>query len=319
MNKGCPKCGRMIDQTYKNCPYCNYDFGDIDNFFKNIENEKRQEEKYAGFIKRLVAGLIDIYIILLLTLPLFININKEITKENTLFLIIVSYAVYIIYNSLLERTKLRGSLGKQILKIEVTDEYENPVTLGKAFIRNIYKIFNLLTLGIGFIICAASPNKQTLGDILAHTYVLNKIKLKEEKIVRATPLYKRLIAFILDIIYITMLIIIEYYAIKYVFNLINLPQNLTTYKETVYKIIAILIIILYFPYNESKKGKTKGKQLLKICVTNMEEEKISFPIAMLRYILITIDIITLGFLLPLSNNKKQTLKDIITKTIIIDE
>ena len=51
----------------------------------------------------------------------------------------------------------------------------------------------------------------------------------------------------------------------------------------------------------------------------MEEEKISFPIAMLRYILITLDIITLGFLLPLSNNKKQTLKDIITKTIIIDE
>ena len=37
MNKGCPKCGRTIDRDYKLCPYCNYDFKEIDTFFKNIK------------------------------------------------------------------------------------------------------------------------------------------------------------------------------------------------------------------------------------------------------------------------------------------
>lgn len=320
MNKGCPKCGRMIDQNYKICPYCNYDFKEIDNFFKKVEEEKyKEDEKYGGFIKRLVAEIIDIYIVLILTIPLFIKINEKITKENQWILLIFISAIYILYNTILERTKLRGSIGKQITKIEVTDEYENPVTLGKAFIRNIAKIFNVLTLGIGFIICACPPYKQTLGDKISKTFVLNKIKLKEEKIVNTAPIFKRVAAFIIDVAYIAILIILEYYVITFLPNLIKLPDNIIIHLDKIYKVIALIILILYFPYNESTKGKTKGKEMLKISITNMEEEKISFIHAMIRYILISLDIITLGFLLPLSNEKKQTLKDIITKTIVIDE
>lgn len=320
MNKGCPKCGRMIDQNYKICPYCNYNFKEIDNFFQNIEEEKYiEDEKYAGFIKRMIAGIIDIYITLLLSLPLFIKIYKKTANENIWMFIIISSTIYIIYSSLLERTKLRGSLGKQVTKIEVTDEYENSVTLGKAFIRNISKIFNVLTLGIGFLTCACPPYKQTLGDRISKTYVLNKIKFKEEKIIKVSSVSKRVIAFVIDIIYITVLIAIEYYIITYISNMINFSQKLINYKEMLYKMVAIIIIVLYFPYNESKRGKTKGKELLKIRVTNLEEEKISFILALFRYILILLDIITLGFFLPLANTKKQTLKDIITKTIIIDD
>lgn len=320
MNKGCPKCGRMIEQNYKVCPYCNYDFKEIDNFFKNIEKQKYlEDEKYAGFIKRTIAGIIDIYITIIITLPQFLIINKHITKDNAWILFIMINVVYIIYNSLLERTKLRGSLGKQIVGIEVTDEYENPVVFSKAFIRNISKIFNILTLGIGFLTCASTPNKQTLGDRISKTYVLNKIKLKEEKIIRVAPIYKRVIAFIVDIIYISFLIMVEYYTIIYITNMIKIPESIRLYAQYLYKLIAAIIIIFYFPYNESKKGKTKGKELLKIKITNMKEENISFLCAIFRYFSIIIDIITLGFLLPLSNNKKQTLKDIITKTIIIED
>ena len=219
-----------------------------------------------------------------------------------------------VYNSLLERTKFRGSIGKQITNIEVTDEYENPVTLPKAFIRNISKILNILTLGLGFIMCAITPSKQTLGDKISKTYVLNKIKLKEEKNIKVAKIYKRLLAFIIDIIYISILIIIEYYAIVYLSKNNNIIEE-----KMLYKTIALIIILLYFPFNESRKGKTKGKKILKIKITNLEEEKISFTTSLLRYLLILIDIMTLGFLLPFTNTKKQTLKDIITKTIIIDD
>ena len=44
------------------------------------------------------------------------------------------------------------------------------------------------------------------------------------------------------------------------------------YKEMLYKIVAIIIIVLYFPYNESKRGKTKGKELLKINQLNIGDE-----------------------------------------------
>lgn len=319
MNKGCPKCGRMIDQTYKNCPYCNYDFQEIDNIFKNINEEKHKEEKYAGFIKRLVSGIIDIYITILLVLPIFIKINKEITKENLWFLLIIMFGTYIIYNSLLERTKQRGSIGKIITQIEVTDEYENPITLPKAFIRNISKIFNVLTLGLGFLMCTITQSKQTLGDKISKTYILNKVKFEEEKTIRVAQVYKRIIAFAIDLIYIGLLIALEYHIIKYLPGIFKLPESLVIYEKIIYKAIGLFIIFLYFPYNESKKGKTKGKEILKIRITNMEEEKISPIIAITRYLLIPLDVITLGFLLSFTNSKHQTLKDIITKTIIIDD
>ena len=68
MQKGCPKCGRMIDENSKTCPYCNYNFGEIDSFFRRVDDEKYLEnEKFAGFTKRLVAGLFDMFVVLIFT------------------------------------------------------------------------------------------------------------------------------------------------------------------------------------------------------------------------------------------------------------
>ena len=44
MQKGCPKCGRMIDANVTNCPYCNYSFKDIDNFFKKVSDDNYIEK-----------------------------------------------------------------------------------------------------------------------------------------------------------------------------------------------------------------------------------------------------------------------------------
>ena len=68
MQKGCPKCGRMINENTKKCPYCNYNFSEIDGFFRKVADENYLEnEKYAGFTKRLVAGLFDMFIVLIFT------------------------------------------------------------------------------------------------------------------------------------------------------------------------------------------------------------------------------------------------------------
>ena len=76
MQKGCPKCGRMIEANLKICPYCKYDFKEINSFFKKISDEKFvQDEKYAGLIKRLVAGLFDIFITAVFTYFILIIIE----------------------------------------------------------------------------------------------------------------------------------------------------------------------------------------------------------------------------------------------------
>ena len=81
MQKGCPKCGRMINGNLKVCPYCNYNFKEIDGFFKRISDEKFvQDEKYAGLIKRLVAGLFDIFVTFVFTYFILIIIDHYIIK-----------------------------------------------------------------------------------------------------------------------------------------------------------------------------------------------------------------------------------------------
>ena len=119
MQKGCPKCGRMLNEVTTICPYCHYNFSGIDNFLKKT-NEKIfiENEKYAGFVKRLVAGLFDIFFTLVLTYFILILVDKyiiKITLDNLYIGLLIFIPLYILYNSIFERTSWQGSLGKYIL------------------------------------------------------------------------------------------------------------------------------------------------------------------------------------------------------------
>ena len=183
MQKGCPKCGRMIDSSATNCPYCNYNFESMNNFFQKVNDDNYIEnEKYAGFIKRLVAGMFDIFLIAAITYLLLILIDKflmPINKTNIYISLIIFLPLYILYNAGCERTAWQGSIGKLIMDIAVTDEYENPITFPVALKRNLAKILNVLTFGIGFIFSAAPPKKQAFNDKIANTYVVNKLIMRE--------------------------------------------------------------------------------------------------------------------------------------------
>lgn len=320
MQKGCPKCGRMIDKNVTTCPYCNYNFKEIDNFFKRVSDEKlMQNQKYAGFIKRLVAGLFDCFVILIFTYFILIAINKyltPITLENLYIGLYIFIPLYIIYNSILERTPWRGSLGKYILSIEVTDEYENPVTFPKALIRNITKIFNIITLGLGFLLSAIPPKKQALNDKISHTFVINKLIMKkDEELLYAKPL-NRLLAFIIDILIIA-LICYGLLAITDVASQ-NLPKQTVDMLTSAKYIICLVIILFYFPFSESRSGATIGKSLMHIKLTKQDGNVAGFITVFARELILFLDIITLGFLLPLTTIKRQTLTDILTRTTVIN-
>lgn len=321
MQKGCPKCGRMVNSNVRKCPYCNYNFDEIDSFFKKISDEKyNEDEKYAGFIKRLVAGLFDCFVILVLTYFILILIDKYLTKitlENLYIGLIIYIPLYILYNSICERTPWRGSLGKYILNIEVTDEYENPVTFPKALLRNLSKILNVITLGIGFVISVLPPQKQALNDKVSHTYVINKLIMQEDtKLSYANPL-KRLVAFVLD----TFIIGLVCYGLLALVSLIDTstftPEIANTINCAKY-ILCLVVILFYFPFSESRSGSTIGKNMMKIKLVKLNGRVPGFITCFARELILFLDIITLGFLLPFVNPKRQTFKDILTRTAIID-
>ncbi len=313
MQRGCPKCGRMIEANVKKCPYCGYNFDEINSFFHKI-NEKDYvlNEKYAGFIKRLIAGLLDQIIIILIS-----SIVIPLKIHSTMLIVLFYLIIYILYNSLCERSSWRGSLGKKILEIEVTDENENPETFLIALKRNIYKIFNVITLGVGFIMSAVSPTKQALNDKLAHTYVINKLMMKiEDNLSYASP-FKRLLSFFIDVFVIYMLC----YIINYAFVQINTKDIQIQFSNVLNGanyIICLTIILFYFPFAESASGATVGKRIFHLKLTNLNGENVNFIKSFVRQFFLILDCVCLGFLLALVTEKKQTVKDKIMKTVVIN-
>lgn len=330
MNKGCPKCGRMIDSNAQTCPYCNYDFGQIDKFFQKQSDKKYLEnEKYAGFTKRLVAGLFDQLIVSLLVAIIFIicyrdkitNIN-DISNLNISFIMLFGtyFVIYVLYNAICERTPMHGSLGKKILGLEVIDEFENPVTFDKALIRNIAKILNVVTMGIGFLLSAVPPKKQALNDRIANTYVINKLVMKNttDTLNYANPI-KRLFAYIIDIIVIYLLCKGIIYLADYIVKMDNVSTQTINMVNSAKGILCMVITFFYFPAGESRNGATFGKKMMSIRITEPDGLYPTFVKSFVRQFLVPLDTACLGFLLVLVTSRKQTINDLISNTVIIDK
>lgn len=321
MQKGCPKCGRMIDADDITCPYCHYNFQSMDNFFKKVSDDNYIEnEKYAGFVKRLVAGLFDIFLIATITYFILILIDKyfiTINKSNIYIGLIIFIPIYILYNTICERTTWQGSIGKLILDIEVTDQYENPITFPVALKRNIAKLLNVITIGIGFVLSAAPPQKQALNDKIADTFVINKLIMKEDTNFSFASPIKRFTAFIIDILIIS-LICYGILATSGLIRLFDFNQiTINTLSDARY-ILCLVVILFYFPFSESRTGSTIGKGMMHIKVTKLDGEIQGVIGSFIRQLILVLDIFTLGFLASFVTPKKQTVKDILTRTIVID-
>ena len=80
----------------------------------------------------------------------------------------------------------------------------------------------------------------------------------------------------------------------------------------------MLVIFFYFPFSESRTGSTMGKGMMHIKVTKLDGEIQGFIGSFIRQLILVIDIFTLGFLASFVTLKKQTTKDILTRTIVIE-
>ncbi|MFT4659811.1 MAG: putative RDD family membrane protein YckC [Patiriisocius sp.] len=125
----------------------------------------KQTTEYAGFFRRFVAFMIDQLIILI---PLFLfGLDMDDYVESLGFLVIMW-----LYYALMESSERRGTIGKMVMSIVVTDMDGYQLNFTKASIRFFGKILSSLFLFLGYIIAVFHPRRQALHDIISNSLVL---------------------------------------------------------------------------------------------------------------------------------------------------
>lgn len=317
--KGCPKCGRMVDASVDTCPYCGYKFAEIEKIYKlAVNNEVKKINENAGLIQRLVAFNFDMLIVLGIFLGLyFTDPLKEyidIAYVNIIYALI-TLVIYFIYCVILDASALKGTLGTRLLNIQVADDGGYQIGFAMSFKRNLFKILNILTLGIGYLALMFTKHKQTIADYFSDTYVENRSLEYNTKLYYGN-LFSRFLAFVIDVLVLNIIFVALRLARIYLFN-----NGLITDLEQMNFIITIVMMVItifYFTILDSRSG-TIGKRLFSLTVADLNGENIGLFRAFIRITVMVFELLLLplGVLLCLTGPTKQTFKDLVTKTVII--
>jgi uncharacterized RDD family membrane protein YckC len=135
----------------------------------NIKLEKR-----PGFIIRVIAFYIDQLILCLLApiIMLILNLLMFLGFNNIHILGFAISLVFIaIYFIVLESSPLKGTFGKRILGIRVTQINGDKLSVSQAALRFIYMVLCFLSFGIGFLTIIFRKDKRGVHDILAKAKV----------------------------------------------------------------------------------------------------------------------------------------------------
>lgn len=114
----------------------------------------------AGFWLRVVASIIDFFIIFL-----FFLVCKALLSG---FIIgLLTFFVPWLYFTVMESSEYQATLGKRMLRLSVTDLRGKRISFARANGRYFAKILSGAIFGIGYLMVAFTQNKQGLHDILA--------------------------------------------------------------------------------------------------------------------------------------------------------
>jgi uncharacterized RDD family membrane protein YckC len=70
--------------------------------------------------------------------------------------------------------KTGGTVGKKLLRIKVIRQDGQPSTVGTSFVRHLFDCIDCFFL-LGLIVALTNVNRGRVGDLVAHTYVVDKI------------------------------------------------------------------------------------------------------------------------------------------------
>jgi uncharacterized RDD family membrane protein YckC len=141
---------------------------------------------YAGFWIRFLAWLIDAILLWVLNVgahtvirlsagisifPLWRSVPSA-PPSLVCSEFLIDLAVNWLYFALFESSAAQGTLGKQALRLRVTDLSGRRISFARATGRYFAKIVSFITLCVGFVIIAFTGRRQGLHDMIAETVVL---------------------------------------------------------------------------------------------------------------------------------------------------
>ena len=129
---------------------------------------------YSSITRRILAGVIDLILGYLGFMGYCLLLEMQNMKYDYM-----DFYIYIIILFLLQAfliKKYGGSIGKLVCQIYIVDHNFEYLSWGKIVVRELIGklILNPLTLFLGLLSVFFTPNRQTLHDKLAKTYVINK-------------------------------------------------------------------------------------------------------------------------------------------------
>lgn len=139
--------------------------------------------EYAGFWKRFAAYFLDMIIVNIVSFVISFILgfivgaavgNGYDSDLLTLFIIPIILIFEWLYFALMESSSKQATLGKQALRIIVTDLEGKRISFGRATGRFISKLFSVIIIFFGYIMIAFTKKKQGLHDMIAGTLVTTK-------------------------------------------------------------------------------------------------------------------------------------------------
>jgi uncharacterized RDD family membrane protein YckC len=123
-------------------------------------------ETYGGFWKRVLAWLIDTFVV---------GAATGLIIAATLGVGFVAVVVgHWLYEAFMTSSSWQATLGKRALNMVVTDLDGRRISFARATGRHFAKWISTMALGIGYLVIAFTGRKQGLHDMIASTLVINR-------------------------------------------------------------------------------------------------------------------------------------------------
>ena len=151
---------------------------------------------YAGFWRRVLAAILDSFIVGIPLLVLFVlalvglgasnwaaisasgqELSPDMQLKLQIFMAswqLFSPLAFLLYGAWLESGEHQSTWGKRIAGIKVVDQQGERLSFWRAFGRNIGKWISTAIMSIGYFMAGATSKKQALHDIMASAYVVDK-------------------------------------------------------------------------------------------------------------------------------------------------
>ncbi len=134
-------------------------------------NPKPEPARYAGFVARVVAFVIDMlcigiarsFLALLFGFPVFAK-SHDIIWFGSVF--------GLVYFIVMESSKYQATVGKLAMRLRVVNLNGDRISLSDSIVRNLSKMLSAVVVFIGFLMVAMDDRKRALHDRIAGTYVI---------------------------------------------------------------------------------------------------------------------------------------------------